>query len=70
MQNPYREIKKVVQGKNLTQEQLVHALMATVFSRCCDSCAENFRSEEFVLAFDRLTSDLLLCEKIAKENAA
>jgi hypothetical protein len=70
MQNAYREIKKVIQDKNLTRDQLVHALMATVFSRCCDTCAENLRSEEFNLALDRLASDLLLCAEMSKQNAA
>jgi hypothetical protein len=70
MQNPYREIKKVIQKKNLTREQVVHALMATVFSRCCDECAEHFRSEDFMTSLDHLAAELMVCAKISKQSAA
>jgi len=70
MQNPYREIKKVIQEKNLTREQVVHALMAIVFSRCCDGCAENLRNDDFVSALDHLAAELLVCAELSKQSAA
>ena len=68
--NPYHQLRKVVKDCGIDPERLVHALMATVYLKCCHSCAGTLRSEEFVKAVDRMAHDLLRCAELSKQNAA
>ena len=66
--NPYRELKEIVRNRELDPEGFVHAVMATVYSTCCDCCADYLRSEKFLKAFDRMAVELALCRRISREH--
>ncbi len=70
MQNTYREIKKIVREQNLSREQIVHTLVATVVASCCDECAEKMRTEEFLNSVRQLARELLVCAELSKKSGA
>jgi hypothetical protein len=65
MSNPFRELRQITQNhKNLTADELLHALQATIYAECCDQCNDHLHSQKFLEAFDHLLSDLEFCKRV------
>lgn len=70
MSNPYRELKQIADKHGLNVEDVVHALIATVYSACCPCCSEKLQSDAFLQDFDHLAGDLAFCKDLSRRSAA
>jgi hypothetical protein len=70
MSNPFKELKQIARNHNLSTEELLHALMATMLAECCDQCNDNLHSEKFLQTFDHLLSDLEFCKRVKAASKA
>lgn len=64
MGNPYRRLKRIVNEEAIDSEELLHALVASVFSHSCDSCNQKFHSEEFSEHFRHLVKEIRFCRDV------
>ena len=70
MSNPYKQLKEIIEKHGLDMDDVIHALMATVYPHCCDHCSEILRSETFMADFDRMAQEFEFCKDIASKHAA
>jgi hypothetical protein len=70
MRNPYKILKGIAKKYRINPEQLVHALMATVYFSCCKECASALRSEDFMKNFDEMTAEIKLCTELSRRHVA
>lgn len=64
MSNLFRELETIIKNRQIDRDNLVHALMATVYTSCCDHCADTLHSEEFMQAFDHMAEEFMVCSKL------
>jgi hypothetical protein len=70
MSNPYKQLKEIIEKHGLDMDDVIHALMATVYPKCCDHCSETLRSETFMQDFDHMAEEFQFCKVIASKHAA
>ena len=70
MSNAYKGLSEIAKNSNLGKEELLKALLSTVFSECCENCYEAVHSEEFLKAFHHLLDELELCKSLSEKNVA
>ena len=70
MNNPFHEIDRILQNESIASQDAIRALLATIYLECCEECGARMRSQEFVLAVQRLAKELQLCRRLTVENAA
>jgi hypothetical protein len=68
--NPFQELKQIATAHNLSMEELIHILMASVYLECCNDCVDQLHSPEFLKAVENLAGQLKLCKAIAGREAA
>jgi hypothetical protein len=68
MKNPYRRLKKIVENEEIGSEELLHTLLASVFSECCETCNAKLHSEEFADSFHHLVKELRFCKNLSKRE--
>jgi len=68
MKNPYRRLKKIVEDEHIPSDELLHALLASVFSECCDGCNKKLHSEEFAESFHHLVKELRFCKSLTQRE--
>ena len=68
--NPFRLLKEIAEAHDLSMEELIHVLMASVYLECCNDCGDKLHSEAFLKAVDHLAGELKLCREISRRNAA
>jgi hypothetical protein len=64
--NTFHRLRNILGSKTVQPEMAVRALMATVFTECCQGCNDKLREEEFIKAFERMVDELLHVEKLSK----
>lgn len=70
MKNPFHEILKVIQIESVDSEELLRALMSTIYLQCCEDCSTKLRSDEFLEAFQHMLKEMKLCRELTTRNAA
>ena len=66
MTNPYRRLKQIIEEENVDSEELLHALLASVYTESCDECNQKFHSEEFALGFQHLLREMRFCRSLSE----
>src|SRR5947208_1881770 len=66
MTNPYRRLREIIEKDSVDSEELLHALLASVFAESCDACNQKFHSEEFALGFRHLLREMRFCRSLSK----
>ena len=66
MTNPYRRFRKIIENENIDSDELLHALLASVFAESCDTCNQKFHSEEFAEGFRHLLGEMRFCRSISE----
>jgi hypothetical protein len=67
MNNPYRRFKKIINDDNVESEELLHALLASVFAEGCETCNQKFHSEEFAKGFHQLLREMRFCRSLSSQ---
>ena len=70
MKNPYRLLKEIVRRNRLSPEEVVHAVLASVYTECCSECNEKLHSEEFIKAVNHMMEEIKICKELSKKTAA
>jgi len=66
MTNPYRRLRQIIEKEDVDSEELLHALLASVFVESCDACNQKFHSEEFALGFRHLLQEMRFCRSLSR----
>jgi hypothetical protein len=66
MTNPYRRLREIIEKEDIDSEELLHALMASVFAESCDTCNEKFHSKEFAQGFQHLLREMRFCRNLSE----
>jgi hypothetical protein len=70
MTNPFHEIEKAIEQESADPQDLMRALMSTIYLQCCEGCSSNFRSEEFIESFRHMLKEMKICRDLMDRNAA
>ncbi|PWT91424.1 MAG: hypothetical protein C5B54_05325 [Acidobacteria bacterium] len=65
MANPYKQVKQIAKSHSMNSEEVLHALLATIYTECCDKCNDQLHSEHFLETFQHLLSDLEFCKSLS-----
>ena len=70
MKNPFHEIEEAIKSESADAEELMRALMSTIYLECCEGCSDKLRSEEFVESFRHMLREMKVCHDLMKRTAA
>ncbi len=64
--NTFHSLRKILDSRPVNRETAVRALMATVFTECCNNCNDRMRDEEFLQAFENMVDELVHVERLSR----
>lgn len=67
MTNPFHEIEKAIKSESADPEELMRALMSTIYLECCENCSTKLRSEE---SFLHMLKEMKVCRDLMSRTAA
>jgi hypothetical protein len=70
MTNPFHEIEKAMAHESADPQDLMRALMSTIYLQCCEDCSSKLRSDEFIESFRHMLKEMKVCRNLMDRNAA
>ena len=70
MTNPFHEIEKAMANECADSQDLMRALMATIYLECCEHCSSRLHSDEFLESFRHMLKEMKVCRNLMGRNAA
>ena len=64
--NTFHSLRQILESRRVDPETAVRALMATVFTDCCQDCNESLRDEKFLEAFEHMLDELVHVQRLSK----